>query len=186
MATEIRVPTLGESVSEATVGTWFKKVGDAIKADEPILELETDKVTIEVPALELRHAVRNRCPGRRNRGPRRSARPDRRRRCSPGCRSRQGCRAGAIAAPAQATPAAPAAAAAAPVASAPAPASTMPAAPAAAKMLAENNLSGRSGRRQWQAWPGAEGRCNRCRRQGPFRPGCCACRSRCSPWPIDS
>lgn len=50
MATEIRVPTLGESVSEATVGTWFKKVGDSIKADEPILELETDKVTIEVPA----------------------------------------------------------------------------------------------------------------------------------------
>src|SRR6266567_58172 len=50
MATEIRVPTLGESVSEATVGTWFKKVGDAVKADEPMLELETDKVTIEVPA----------------------------------------------------------------------------------------------------------------------------------------
>ena len=50
MATEIRVPTLGESVSEATVGTWFKKVGDAIKADEPIVELETDKVTVEVPA----------------------------------------------------------------------------------------------------------------------------------------
>jgi len=50
MATEIRVPTLGESVSEATVGTWFKKVGDVIKADEPLCELETDKVTIEVPA----------------------------------------------------------------------------------------------------------------------------------------
>ena len=50
MATEIRVPTLGESVSEATVGTWFKKVGDTVKADEPLLELETDKVTIEVPA----------------------------------------------------------------------------------------------------------------------------------------
>ena len=50
MATEIRVPTLGESVSEATVGTWFKKVGDAIKVDEPLCELETDKVTIEVPA----------------------------------------------------------------------------------------------------------------------------------------
>ena len=50
MATEIRVPTLGESVTEATVGTWYKKVGDAINADEPILELETDKVTIEVPA----------------------------------------------------------------------------------------------------------------------------------------
>ena len=50
MATEIRVPTLGESVSEATVGTWFKKVGDAIKADEILCELETDKVTVEVPA----------------------------------------------------------------------------------------------------------------------------------------
>jgi len=50
MATEIRVPTLGESVSEATVGKWFKKVGDAVKADEPLVELETDKVTVEVPA----------------------------------------------------------------------------------------------------------------------------------------
>lgn len=50
MATEIRVPTLGESVSEATIGKWFKKVGDAVAADEPLLELETDKVTIEVPA----------------------------------------------------------------------------------------------------------------------------------------
>ncbi|MCQ1837389.1 2-oxoglutarate dehydrogenase complex dihydrolipoyllysine-residue succinyltransferase [Neorhizobium galegae] len=50
MATEIRVPTLGESVSEATVGTWFKKVGDTVKADEPLLELETDKVTVEVPS----------------------------------------------------------------------------------------------------------------------------------------
>ncbi len=50
MATEIRVPTLGESVTEATIGQWFKKAGDAIAADEPIVELETDKVTIEVPA----------------------------------------------------------------------------------------------------------------------------------------
>lgn len=50
MATEIRVPTLGESVTEATIGKWFKKVGDAIAADEPLVELETDKVTIEVPA----------------------------------------------------------------------------------------------------------------------------------------
>ena len=50
MATEIRVPTLGESVSEATIGRWFKKTGDAVKADEPILELETDKVTLEVNA----------------------------------------------------------------------------------------------------------------------------------------
>jgi 2-oxoglutarate dehydrogenase E2 component (dihydrolipoamide succinyltransferase) len=50
MATEIRVPTLGESVTEATVGKWFKKAGEAIAVDEPIVELETDKVTIEVPA----------------------------------------------------------------------------------------------------------------------------------------
>jgi 2-oxoglutarate dehydrogenase E2 component (dihydrolipoamide succinyltransferase) len=50
MATEIRVPTLGESVSEATIGRWFKKPGDPVKADEPVLELETDKVTLEVNA----------------------------------------------------------------------------------------------------------------------------------------
>jgi len=48
--TEIRVPTLGESVTEATIGRWFKKAGDNVKVDEPLVELETDKVTIEVPA----------------------------------------------------------------------------------------------------------------------------------------
>ena len=48
--TDIRVPTLGESVSEATIGKWFKKPGDAVKADEPLVELETDKVTLEVNA----------------------------------------------------------------------------------------------------------------------------------------
>ncbi len=47
---EIRVPTLGESVTEATIGRWFKKTGDAVAVDEPLVELETDKVTIEVPA----------------------------------------------------------------------------------------------------------------------------------------
>ena len=50
MATEIRVPALGESVTEATVGRWFKKAGEPVKADEPIVELETDKVTLEVNA----------------------------------------------------------------------------------------------------------------------------------------
>ena len=50
MTTEIRVPTLGESVTEATVAQWFKKAGEAVSADEPLVELETDKVTIEVPA----------------------------------------------------------------------------------------------------------------------------------------
>lgn len=50
MSIEVRVPTLGESVSEATVATWFKKPGDAVAADEMLCELETDKVTVEVPA----------------------------------------------------------------------------------------------------------------------------------------
>jgi 2-oxoglutarate dehydrogenase E2 component (dihydrolipoamide succinyltransferase) len=50
MAIEIRVPTLGESVTEATIGRWFKKAGEAVAADEPLVELETDKVTVEVPS----------------------------------------------------------------------------------------------------------------------------------------
>ena len=48
MAIEIHVPVLGESVTEATVGKWFKSVGDAVAVDEPICELETDKVALEV------------------------------------------------------------------------------------------------------------------------------------------
>ena len=48
--TEVRVPTLGESVTEATVATWFKKPGDAVAVDEMLCELETDKVTVEVPS----------------------------------------------------------------------------------------------------------------------------------------
>ncbi len=50
MSIEVKVPTLGESVSEATIAKWFKNVGDAIRADEPLVELETDKVTVEVNA----------------------------------------------------------------------------------------------------------------------------------------
>ncbi|QWW67523.1 2-oxoglutarate dehydrogenase complex dihydrolipoyllysine-residue succinyltransferase [Rhizobium sp. WYJ-E13] len=137
MATEIRVPTLGESVSEATVGTWFKKVGDAVKADEPILELETDKVTIEVPApasgtLSEIVAQAGETVG------------------LGALLGQIAAGAGAAAAPAAAAPAAAPAAPAptpvAPVAAAAAPASaasvsSMPPAPAAAKMLAESNLS---------------------------------------------
>ncbi|WP_305790494.1 biotin/lipoyl-containing protein, partial [Acidisphaera rubrifaciens] len=52
MATEIKVPTLGESVTSATVARWIKKAGEAVAADEPIVELETDKVTVEVNAPE--------------------------------------------------------------------------------------------------------------------------------------
>src|SRR6185436_6008488 len=50
MAIDIRVPALGESVTEATVAKWLKKPGDTVAADEPLVELETDKVTVEVPA----------------------------------------------------------------------------------------------------------------------------------------
>ena len=50
MATDIIVPTLGESVSDATIARWIKKAGDVVAADEPVVELETDKVTLEVPS----------------------------------------------------------------------------------------------------------------------------------------
>ncbi|NLS16982.1 2-oxoglutarate dehydrogenase complex dihydrolipoyllysine-residue succinyltransferase [Rhizobium sp. P40RR-XXII] len=118
MATEIRVPTLGESVSEATVGTWFKKVGDAIKADEPLLELETDKVTIEVPAPSAGTLSEIVAQAGETVG-------------LGALLGQISAGNGVAAAPAQAAaPAAPAA-----------PASSMPPAPAAAKLLAENNLS---------------------------------------------
>lgn len=130
MATEIRVPTLGESVSEATVGTWFKKVGDTVKADEPLVELETDKVTVEVPSpvsgvLTEIVAQNGETVG-------------------------LGALLGQIAegAAGSAGAAAPAAAAAPVPAATPAPAaaasaapSAMPAAPAAAKLAADNNIS---------------------------------------------
>ncbi|ANK87532.1 MULTISPECIES: 2-oxoglutarate dehydrogenase complex dihydrolipoyllysine-residue succinyltransferase [unclassified Rhizobium] len=137
MATEIRVPTLGESVSEATVGTWFKKVGDAIKADEPILELETDKVTIEVPApvsgtlSEIVAAAGETVGLGALLG-----------QIAEGAGAAASAAAAPAAVPAQPAPAAaaqPAAAAAA--SSSSASVSTMPPAPAAAKMLAESNLS---------------------------------------------
>ena len=133
MATEIRVPTLGESVSEATIGTWFKKVGDVVKVDEPLCELETDKVTIEVPAPAsgvLSEIVANAGDT-----------------VEPGGllgQIAEGASAGA-AAPAAAAekPAEPvqAAAPAAQPAPASAPASGMSPAPAAQKMLSEANLS---------------------------------------------
>ena len=50
MSSEIKVPSLGESVSTATIARWMKAPGDAVAADEPVVELETDKVTVEVPA----------------------------------------------------------------------------------------------------------------------------------------
>src|SRR5213075_1121544 len=50
MTIEIRVPTLGESITEATVARWLKQPGETVERDEPVVELETDKVTLEVPA----------------------------------------------------------------------------------------------------------------------------------------
>ncbi|WP_075216508.1 2-oxoglutarate dehydrogenase complex dihydrolipoyllysine-residue succinyltransferase [Mongoliimonas terrestris] len=138
MATEIRVPTLGESVTEATIGRWFKKAGEAVKADEPVVELETDKVTIEVPAPAAGVLAEILVADGETVG--------------------VGALLGSIgegsvaAAPAPAAKPAPAAAPA-PAASAPAPAgapaSAMPPAPSAAKMMAESGiaLDAGSGRR---------------------------------------
>ncbi len=130
MANEIRVPTLGESVTEATIGKWFKKVGDAVAMDEPLVELETDKVTVEVPspvAGKLTEIV-----------------------AKEGDNVEVGALLGSIEAGAagnvapQPKPAQPAPSASAPqpAASAPAAASgSMQPAPSAAKLMAENNLS---------------------------------------------
>ena len=130
MANEIRVPTLGESVTEATIGKWFKKVGDAVAMDEPLVELETDKVTVEVPspvAGKLTEIV-----------------------AKEGDNVEVGALLGSIEAgaagnvapqpkPAQPAPSAPAPQ---PAVSAPAAASgSMQPAPSAAKLMAENNLS---------------------------------------------
>ena len=123
MATEIRVPTLGESVSEATIGRWYKKAGDVVKADEPLVELETDKVTIEVNAPAS--GVLSEIVAKDGET------------VAPGALLGQIAAGGAGAAPA------PAPVAAAPVA-APAPKAApaaMPPAPAAAKIAADNNLS---------------------------------------------
>jgi 2-oxoglutarate dehydrogenase E2 component (dihydrolipoamide succinyltransferase) len=126
MSTEIRVPTLGESVSEATIAKWFKKPGDAVKADEPLVELETDKVTLEVNAPAA--GVLSEIVAKDGET------------VSPGALLGQIAAGGAGAAAA-----APAAKAAeAPKAATPAPAaksaSAMPPAPSAAKVAADNNV----------------------------------------------
>jgi len=131
MATEIRVPTLGESVSEATVGTWFKKVGDTVKADEPLVELETDKVTVEVPAPAS--GVLTEIVAQNGETVGLDALLG---------QIAEGAAGTAAAAPAaKPAEAASAPAAAAPAAAAPAGGSSMPAAPAAAKVAADANIS---------------------------------------------
>jgi 2-oxoglutarate dehydrogenase E2 component (dihydrolipoamide succinyltransferase) len=133
MAVEIKVPALGESVTEATVAKWFKQVGEAVAADEPLVELETDKVTVEVPApasgsiAEIRAAA--------------------------GTTVNVGALLGTIAAGAAPAKAAakPAAAAAAAAKAAPPPAAAKDPGPAARKMMAETGVapatgSGKDGR----------------------------------------
>jgi len=102
--TEIRVPTLGESVTEATIGKWFKQPGDVVAADEPLVELETEKVTIARPGGgrligDRRQGWRDRChrcaagtnrPGRRRAGGRRQSRRAREGNVSPEGRSHTG------------------------------------------------------------------------------------------------
>jgi len=121
MNIEIRVPTLGESVAEATIGKWFKKPGDAVQADEPLVELETDKVTLEVnaPAAGILAEV--------------TAKDGET--VAPGALLGQ-ISTGGTAAAAPRTAEAPKKAAPAKPAAAP-----MPAAPAAAKIAADNNLN---------------------------------------------
>jgi len=147
MTTEIRVPTLGESVTEATVAKWFKQVGDAVALDEPLCELETDKVALEVNATAAG----------------RLARIDVAEGTTVGVGALLGAieegAAGAVSAPKPA--ATPAVAAPAPVAAAPAPVAAAPApaaanatlAPSVRKIVAENRLdpaalagSGKDGR----------------------------------------
>lgn len=66
MTSEILVPDLGESVTEATVAKWFKQEGDAVQQDEQLVELETDKVTLEVNAPRLRRAGEHQGQGGRH------------------------------------------------------------------------------------------------------------------------
>jgi 2-oxoglutarate dehydrogenase E2 component (dihydrolipoamide succinyltransferase) len=120
MAIEIRVPTLGESISEATVGKWFKKAGESVRADEPLVELETDKVTLEVnaPGAGVLSEIT----------------------AETGETVAIGALLGQLSSGAAASAAAPAPAAAAKAVLAPAPATAMPPAPSAAKLAAEDKI----------------------------------------------
>ena len=120
MAIEIRVPTLGELISEATVGKWFKKAGEPVRADEPLVELETDKVTLEVnaPGAGVLSEIT----------------------AETGQTVAIGALLGQLSGGAAAPAAAPQPAAAAKAAPAPAPATAMPPAPSAAKIAAEDRI----------------------------------------------
>ena len=140
MAIEITVPTLGESVADATVARWIKTTGDAVAADEPVVELETDKVTLEVPAPaagtlgEILAAEGATVEVGANEGASPAA-------SAPAAPAEP---APAKSAPAKSAPAKSAPAAAAPVAAAPAAVSAaadMPLSPAVRRLVEENNLN---------------------------------------------
>ena len=126
MAIEIRVPTLGELITEATVGKWFKKAGEPVRADEPLVELETDKVTLEVNAPGA--GVLSEIAAETGQ--------------TVAIGALLGQLSGGAAAPAAAAKAAPAPAATPAPAAAPkaAPAAAMPPAPSAAKIAAEDRI----------------------------------------------
>ena len=125
MAIEIRVPALGESISEATVGKWFKKAGEPVRADEPLVELETDKVTLEVNAPGAGVLSEIAAPTGQ----------------TVAIGALLGQLSGAAAAASSSAPLAPAPKAEAPAPKAvPAPAAAMPPSPSAAKIAAENRI----------------------------------------------
>ena len=131
MAIEICVPTLGESITEATVGKWFKKAGDSVSADEPLVELETDKVTLEVNAPSA--GVLGEIVAETGQTVAIGALLGQ---VAPGAATAAAAAAPAVAAKSTPTPATqPAAAAKAPLAG-----TTMPPAPAAAKIAAEDRI----------------------------------------------
>ena len=145
---EIRVPALGELVTEATIGKWFKKPGDAVAVDEPLVELETDKVTIEVPAPAAGVLSGHRGEGRRDGRGRRTARRDQ------GRRRRRAGESGAAATRARCSAPQPSPAPPAPKpAAAKAPPPETPLAPSVRKLAAESGMdaatvpgSGKDGR----------------------------------------
>ena len=150
--TEIRVPTLGEFVTEATIGKWFKKPGDPIKVDEPLVELETDKVTIEVPAPTA--GVLSEIVAKDGETVAVGALLGQ---ITAGAGGAAAAPAAAKAAPAPAAPA-PAAPAATPTPAAAKPASDIAPAPSVRKLSAESGVDFSSGCRQRQRRPRHQGR----------------------------
>ena len=151
MSIEIKVPTLGESVTEATIARWLKNEGDAVKRDEPLVELETDKVNVEVPspAAGVLEHIEVKAGGTVNVGAVLGAVKEGAARTElPSSKPAAKAEAKPAPQPAKAAPAAPAAA-------------VPPPPPSVRRIAEENNLDVSTGRRIGQARPGDQGRCAR-------------------------